>query len=332
MKFQELDLYSQDYAFRILVQDIEEKTIKLDPIFQRTYKWDKDNNERWSKFIESCFMRIPLPSCYFREVENGTFDVIDWVQRLTTIKNFLNNNFELEGLSVFPELNGKKFKDLNPVYQTDLKNYTIRCIILRRTNPEDIVNEIFARLNQGSVVLSAQEIRKALYHWNFYKLLVRLWGDSRIKKLASTKANDLYHHELVLRFFCMSDNNLLRYNDRLQEYLNNFIIKNKNATSEKIEEYEALFLETLDSAYQYFGTTPFSNINNKRKKDSIAIYDLIMRFCRNYKDILPSLENIPQKMQTFFESEEYLKTISWGIVQKSNIQKRRNLLLKHLWL
>jgi hypothetical protein len=46
MKFQELDLYSQDYAFRILVQDIEEKTIKLDPIFQRTYKWDKDNNER----------------------------------------------------------------------------------------------------------------------------------------------------------------------------------------------------------------------------------------------------------------------------------------------
>lgn len=108
----------------------------------------------------------------------------------------------------------------------------------------------------------------------------------------------------------MSDNNLLRYNDRLQEYLNNFIIKNKNATSEKIEEYEALFLETLDSAYQYFGTTPFSNINNKRKKDSIAIYDLIMRFCRNYKDILPSLENIPQKMQTFFESEEYLKTIS----------------------
>jgi hypothetical protein len=67
-------------------------------------------------------------------------------------------------LSVIPELNGKKFKDLNPVYQTDLKNYTIRCIILRRTNPEDIVNEIFARLNQGSVVLSAQEIRKALYH------------------------------------------------------------------------------------------------------------------------------------------------------------------------
>lgn len=68
-----LNLYPIDYPFETLVSRINAESPKLilNPDFQRKYKWDKDGWVRASKFIESCLMRIPLPSCYFAEAEEG---------------------------------------------------------------------------------------------------------------------------------------------------------------------------------------------------------------------------------------------------------------------
>lgn len=93
-----LNLYPIDYPFETLIQRANANPPKLllNPDFQRKYKWDKDGNERASKFIESCLMRIPLPACYFAENERGNHDVIDGVQRITTIKNSLMMNLGLK--------------------------------------------------------------------------------------------------------------------------------------------------------------------------------------------------------------------------------------------
>jgi uncharacterized protein with ParB-like and HNH nuclease domain len=86
---------------RLWLTELAKGKLVLDPDFQRKYKWDKDGNERASKFIESCLMRIPLPACYFAEKEDNSQEVIDGVQRITTIKNFFNDNFALEGTFYF---------------------------------------------------------------------------------------------------------------------------------------------------------------------------------------------------------------------------------------
>lgn len=91
-----LNLYPIDYPFETLVSREEKGKLKLNPDFQRKYKWDKDGHERSSRFIESCLMRIPLPACYFAEDENKNHLVIDGVQRITTIKNFLMMNLLLK--------------------------------------------------------------------------------------------------------------------------------------------------------------------------------------------------------------------------------------------
>jgi hypothetical protein len=90
-------------------------------------------------------MRIPLPACYFAENEKGNHDVIDGVQRITTIKKFFNNEFRLEGLTVFKELEGKLFSEIGD-YKNELESTTIRCVILRKENPKELVKEIFAQL------------------------------------------------------------------------------------------------------------------------------------------------------------------------------------------
>lgn len=99
-----LDLYPIDYPFETLVSRVEAEKLKLDPYFQRAFKWDQNGSEKMSKFIESCLMRIPLPACYFAEDEHKNHIVIDGVQRITAIVKFFNDEFTLEGLTAFKEI------------------------------------------------------------------------------------------------------------------------------------------------------------------------------------------------------------------------------------
>lgn len=178
-----LDLYPIDYPFETLFSRMSAADPKLilNPDFQRKYKWDKEGWERASKFIESCLMRIPLPSCYFAEDDSGRHVVIDGVQRLTTILRFFHDEFALEGTTTFKELEGKKFSELGQ-YKAELEGSTIRCIVLRKSNSKSIIREIFSRLNQGAVKLSDQEIRHALFPGSFDTLLGELAEKREIKE------------------------------------------------------------------------------------------------------------------------------------------------------
>lgn len=75
---------------------------------------------------------------------------------------YLNNDFALKGLEELLELNGKKFKDLDRVYQRTLKSSSLNSTILTKESQE-LKYEIFARLNQGSLKLKPQELRNCIY-------------------------------------------------------------------------------------------------------------------------------------------------------------------------
>jgi uncharacterized protein with ParB-like and HNH nuclease domain len=177
----------------------------LDPDFQRKYKWDKDGWERASRFIESCLMRIPLPACYFAEKPDGSHLVIDGVQRLSTIQMFFKDGFALEGMTAFQDIEGKKFSELSLSYRAELEATTIRCIVLRKENPENLIQEIFSRLNQGAVRLSDQEIRHAIYPGSLNKLLIELAQSPSIANFGNTPKDSREGDELVLRFFALQD-------------------------------------------------------------------------------------------------------------------------------
>ncbi|WP_426117424.1 DUF262 domain-containing protein [Massilia sp. PWRC2] len=221
-----LNLYPIDYPFETLTSRIRTNPpkLKLDPDFQRKYKWDKAGWERASRFIESCLMRIPLPACYFAEKGDGTHLVIDGVQRLTTIEKFFNDDFALEGLTAFEELEGKKFSQLG-AYRAELEATTIRCIILRKENPENLIQEIFSRLNQGAVRLSDQEIRHAIFPGTLNDLLYDLGCLPDIANFGNTVKDAREADELVLRFFALQDD-LASYKGRLSKFLDTYMREN----------------------------------------------------------------------------------------------------------
>lgn len=240
-----LNLFPIDYPFETLVLRYEKKTLVLDPEFQRIYKWDKDGHERSSRFIESCLMRIPLPACYFAENDKGEQIVIDGVQRITTIAKFFKDEFRLEGLTIFKELEGKKFSELGE-YRNELETTTIRCIVLRKENPRGLIKEIFARLNQGAVELTAQEIRHAIYPGSLNNLLIELSKLPFISKfgrgIAGRKEKDGREgEEMILRFFALQTD-LSDYEDKLSKYLDSYIENNQNLAKKEIDKLRNEFI------------------------------------------------------------------------------------------
>jgi hypothetical protein len=319
-----LNLYPIDYPFETLVQRVENKKLILNPEFQRKYKWDKDGNERASKFIESALMRIPLPACYFAENEDNSHDVIDGVQRITTISNFFNDKFRLEGLSIFKELEGKLFSELGN-YKSELESATLRCIILRKDNPQELIQEIFARLNQGAVQLTPQEIRHAIYPGVFDALIQDLAKDTIIanfgKGIAGTSKKDGREaEETILRFFAMNGD-LNDYEDQLSKYLDKYMEENSSISSEEIERKRILFSSSLSKCKTVFGNKIFIDTNNKKHKQSLVYYDLLMwSFSKeNNEFILNNIEAINLTFQQMCISEDFKKTLSGGLQNKSSI-------------
>lgn len=154
LTIEERKLVTQPYDLGVksISQDIEQDRIKLTIEYQRKYVWDSG---KASRLIESLLLNVPIPVCYFAEDEGGSYEVIDGLQRLTTIKNYLEGQFALSGLSVLTELDGKRFKDLAPRDKRRLENRTIRCIVITEDSNPDIKFDVFERLNTGAAMLTA---------------------------------------------------------------------------------------------------------------------------------------------------------------------------------
>jgi hypothetical protein len=326
----ELNLYPIDYPFETLVSKIDHNTLILDPDFQRKYKWD---NAKASRLIESCLMQVPLPSCYFAEDQNKNHLVIDGVQRIKSVHRFIKNEFPLKDLQTYKELNGKYFGDLELRIRRHIETYTIRCIILRNDNDPVLIRDIFARVNQGSVLLSPQEIRHALYPGDFNKLLDRLSEQSEIQELTTgdTKKNDRTAQEIVLRFFALN-NDLKDYDSKLKEFLDDYMMKHQYLSEDKVNEMRSNFEDCLKKCRDVFLQYVFADPTKQRIRRSIAHYDLQMYSLQFYsrESLIQNREKIVEAYKELCLESEFQKTLAGRITQKSSILNRREMWLKRL--
>jgi hypothetical protein len=136
------------------------------PEFQRRYVWTK---VQASRLIESLIIQCPIPVIYLSQERDERLSVIDGNQRLQSIRKFINNEYELSGLTAYPELDGLRFDELDTRFQRHILNRTLRCIVIMKDTHPQVKFDVFERLNTGAVELSAQELRHGLYHGQFVK-------------------------------------------------------------------------------------------------------------------------------------------------------------------
>lgn len=256
--------------------------------------------------------------------------VIDGVQRLTTIARFFQDEFSLEGLSAFKELEGKKFSQIGD-YKSELEATTIRCIILRKENPKNLIREIFSRLNQGAVKLSDQETRHAIYAGNFDNLLSELAHSEPIGKFGLGESGErvkdsLEGEEQVLRYFALKGD-LDSYQDKLSKYLDEYMSSKQNITSEEIEQMRTEFTNTLKKCVSVFNGDVFINTTKRRRRQSMVYYDLLMYSFSDIDErtLLDNREAIRSGFIKLCQLDDFQRAINSGLQNKSSIIRRRQL-------
>ncbi|MCS0045257.1 DUF262 domain-containing protein [Vibrio antiquarius] len=137
--------------------------IELQPDFQRKDRiWSL---EKRSKLIESILMGLPLPAFYFAEKKDGDWIVVDGLQRITTVFDFMKDEFCLNKLENLDEsYNGKLFSELSRIDKRKIREYQITAhVIDSESDKENLIVELFHRINTYGVKLSEQEIRSAMH-------------------------------------------------------------------------------------------------------------------------------------------------------------------------
>ena len=222
-----------------LLRRLRQKSIRLAPTFQRKFVWD---NTRMSQLIESLMLKIPLPMFYVAANEDGSWDVVDGLQRLTTIRNFLlgaelvDNDkkinpdwkpFALTNLEFWGErFNGMTFSEIegnasdakivNNIMETEM-----RFTIINPGTPEEVKRNIFKRINTGGMPLTPQEIRHALYQGNASKLLMDLAELQIFREAIDFSINDsrMAARELILRYLAFSIRDVQVYSGDMDQFL-----------------------------------------------------------------------------------------------------------------
>lgn len=332
-----------DYAVRTLVDMVIEGDLILNPDYQRLYRWEP---EKASRFVESILLNIPVPVVYFAEESDGTFSVIDGQQRLTSLLNFIKPNPEeeltLTGLKLRPEINGKKFGDLDRTDRSAITKRPIRCIVVLNESDQALKFEVFERLNTGSSSLTEQEVRNSIYHGNFNDLIKELACDDKFLEmiaLPDQHKRNMKAEELVLRFFAYKDlHEATDYPGSYTEYLNNYMEQNRSRPSAKLLELRDLFTSTVAAIYQKLGPGVAFRRPVNRGEDGRFAHTLINGAIYESQMVVfsklieegrsDSLKRV--KVITAFSDEKYWNTLFQGTAKKATAIRRTEELYRHM--
>lgn len=218
------EIVSDGYDMSIgeLVNLYRENEIQIDPEFQRLFRWDLT---RKTRFIESILLGLPLPPIFVYQSKTGVWELIDGLQRVSTILQFVgilkgedgNNSepVELEGTRFLPSLANKKWASsteeandgIGTTLQMQIKRARMRVEILKQESDPQAKYELFQRLNTGGETLSEQEVRNCvgiMLDREFHNWLTACADDDSFRTVISqteTAIEKQSHIELALRFF-----------------------------------------------------------------------------------------------------------------------------------
>ena len=298
-----------DMSFGELMNIFEDETLIITPEYQRTFRWDRYQQ---SRFIESVLLGIPVPPIFVAEDENGVWELVDGLQRISTIFSFFGmlnanpdkNNLELESGDMIDELKGIKIGDL-PIL---LKN-TCRVEIIRWDSDIDMRYELVNRLNTGGTPLSDQEIRNCIfrgYSNEFNALLIEIGTSDLFKNIispTSKQIEEMFCEELVLRYITFK-NFELKLKKNLPNHLTEYMrIVSKGEQEINIDKERSDLITKLEYLTKHFDYRIFRASNGIFTPNYFdAIMLSLNRFFEYYES---NSEEFGQKITTLKVSEEY---------------------------
>ena len=280
---QEVDIKEERFSVFELMRKLEQNKILMNPDFQRNLVWKQDQK---SQFIESIILNVPLPPFYFRKERDGTYIIVDGLQRTSTLKEFLDpdvsKRFCLTGLNALPKLNDDYFQDLDDELVTRIEDKSLLVYVVQPSVPMVVVYDIFNRINTGGTQLERQEIRNCIFIGNATSLLKRLAENPIFRSaidngISPTRMKD---REAILRCLAFE---ILDYENDYSNSMDDFLEKamkrlNRMPITE-VDQLEARFLNIMTLTKDYFQSRNFRLPSGaSRGRINIAIMESVCNF------------------------------------------------------
>jgi len=297
------DIKTDGYPMAISewVSMYEQGELDIHPEFQRFYRWSESQK---TGLIESILLGIPLPPIFVSQRQDGVWDVVDGLQRLSTIFQFLgilkdHNKKSVPALSLektkyLPALENIKWESesapknsLPKELQLTFKRSKVSASIVLKESDENAKYDLFQRLNTGGSDLSPQEVRNCLLlmmNKQFFDWLKGLPSDKDFidtTALSDRPLEQSYDVELALRFIILAeikDDELKGMGDVglfLTEKMSE-IARNKRYKKAQTKD---LFTQTFEVLNKTIGEDSFKRYSTKKKRHEggflLSLYETI---------------------------------------------------------
>jgi hypothetical protein len=330
-----LVIQNSDFSLSVMREMINSGAVDVSPHYQRRDRWGRIKQ---SRLIESFILNVPVPPIFLSEHEYGTYSVIDGKQRLTAISQFLKQEYTLEGLESFPELNGLRFSDLPREIQNGLimRPYLRVTTLLNQSDP-DLTYEVFLRLNTGGESLTSQEIRNVAFDGPFNKGIISASSHPLLVKALKLKsghpAKDMSDVEMVLRFLYMNFGKI--HSNFMSRGMDDFMRENKDEWPDK---YQSAFETSIIRCYALWGENAFRKpVDGGWRSQFIApMYDAEMFGCLHLSEeefsiLLKNPELVQSETKKLFaEDGIFVKAVTQSTNNLTAINRRLGRMQKFL--
>ncbi|MEO7718603.1 MAG: DUF262 domain-containing protein [Capsulimonas sp.] len=319
-----VDFDTFDLSVREIVGMVGDDLINIAPEYQRQFRW---NSERESTFIESVFLGIPIPSIFMAANEDGSWELIDGVQRVSTLIHFVGNQeslisigksqqLMLTGLEKLSLFNGFTFDELSTVVKTQIILKPLKVITITDKSDFQVRFDLFERLNTGGILLTDQEIRACIYRGKFNDMLRTLSNNADFKsvvKLPREAESNGTREEHVLRFFSFLNCYNL-FDHSVKTFLTDYM-----AASSKSFKYKAN-IELFENVFDVLAKALPQGITRGRQSTPVNLYEAIVVGAALALKKKPNINVVDIK--DWMQSEE-LKSYTTGATNsKSMVTKR----------
>lgn len=327
--------YGADYPVDSLIKRIDANeilipTFKCEALekteiigFQRQYIWPRSKADR---FVESLLLGLPVPGIFLVKEPSGVLLVLDGHQRLYTLKAYCKgviNGREYCLTGVQERFAGKRYKDLDAEDRRRLDDSIIHATVVRQeeaTVDQSGIYIIFERLNTGGVNLQPQEIRVALYHGAFVRILQDCNECEAWRKLYGKKSRRLKDMEMILRFFAFlyySQN----YRSPMKDFLNRYMATNRNAQKQSKNELQNIFNMTVWTILDGIGNNAF---RPKRAINAAVIDSLMTGIAKRLlaKGKINDMDMLKLRFRELMQNTDYMEAVETGTSQEANVKTR----------
>lgn len=331
------DIHADSYDMSVgeIINMYKDGDLEIHPEFQRFFRWTLSQKTR---LIESLLLNIPIPPIFVSQRSDGVWDVVDGLQRLSSIFQFVGickdengaviEPLVLEGTKLLPNLEGKKYaspdgNSFSLAEQRYLKRAKISFNILLTESDQSSKYELFQRLNTGGTALTDQEVRNCIMVMTNPELFNRLSSLSHFVDFVNTISisdrlkEERYDMELVTRFICLRHSTIeeVKKANDFSDFLDEKIVELFNSDEMNWNDEISIFKRTFQEINTSLSDQAFCKYMVEKQRFrggfNIGSFEIIAVGLGWKNGILPQNFDLKTKVKGLWEQMER-EHLSWS--------------------